>query len=157
MLSLSGLRNALRHADQLQLLLPDGSHVPYHFHITEAGLTTKHFIDCGGTIRKESVVSMQVWYSDDLHHRLTPGKLLKILDKAEPLLGGQDLPVEIEYQKDTIGKYNVRFDGKAFQLIPTETDCLAKENCGIPASSGSKIELQDSHTLAHCAPGSGCC
>jgi predicted transcriptional regulator len=28
--------------------LPDGTTVPEHFHVTEVGLITKNFIDCGG-------------------------------------------------------------------------------------------------------------
>ena len=35
----------------IQLMLPNGSLVPAHFHITEVGRVHKDFIDCGGTIR----------------------------------------------------------------------------------------------------------
>jgi hypothetical protein len=30
--------------------LPDGTTVPEHFHVTEVGLITKNFIDCGGKL-----------------------------------------------------------------------------------------------------------
>jgi len=29
--------------------LPEGTYLPAHFHMTEVGLVTKHFVDCGGT------------------------------------------------------------------------------------------------------------
>ena len=145
MLSVNDLRNALHQTDQLYFKLPGGESVPRHFHITEAGLVTKHFIDCGGTIRKESALTMQIWSSDDLHHRLSPATVIKILRMAEPLIGSEDLPVEIEYQTGTIGKYNLDFDGSRFQLIPTQTDCLAKVQCGVD------------NTSHECIPASGCC
>lgn len=157
MLSLTDLKESLQQVDQLQLRLPDGSPVPSHFHITEAGLITKHFIDCGGTIRKESALTMQIWYSVDYNHRLTPGKFINILDKAEPLLESRDLPVEIEYQTDTIGKYNLEFDGEAFLLMPTKTDCLAKEKSGLPEPAAIKSVGLKTATVGACEPGSGCC
>ncbi|CAN5314277.1 DUF6428 family protein [soil metagenome] len=154
MLSVKGLKNALRQTDSLHFRLSDGESLPLHFHITEAGLVTKHFIDCGGTIRKESALTMQIWYSDDLHHRLTPATFLKILDKAEPFFGDEDLPVEIEYQTSTIGKYNLEFDDSNFQLIPKQTDCLAKNQCG----TDNKSHINHKHINAdECVPATGCC
>ena len=48
--------------------------VPSHFHVTEVGKITKHFIDCGGTVRNEEVVNFQLWQADDYDHRLHPEK-----------------------------------------------------------------------------------
>lgn len=157
MLSLKDLRKSLRQAEHLQFRLPDGSPVPSHFHITEAGLITKHLIDCGGTIRKKSALTMQIWYSIDYDHRLSPEKFLKILDKTEPFLESRDLPVEIEYQTDTIGKYHLDFDGTAFLLLPTKTDCLAKEKCGLPEPASVESIGLKAATANACSPGSGCC
>ena len=157
MLSLSELRHTLTKIDEFTIKLPDGSRVPAHFHITEAGLVAKHFIDCGGTIRKQSAITMQIWHSVDVHHRLTPQKLLKILDKAEPLFGGEDLPVEIEYQTDTIGKYHLEFDGEMFHLTATQTDCLAKVSCSVNGSTEDEYKNSKRPALTICAPDTGCC
>ena len=98
-MNLSVLLEALRvHPDALlSLHQPDGSAVPAHFHITEVGRVRKDFIDCGGTVRSLERCVLQVWVADDLNHRVTAGKLAKIIGLARPLLGEGDLPVEIEY------------------------------------------------------------
>jgi len=36
-------------------MLENGTMVPEHFHVTEVGVVTKHFIDCGGTVRNERI------------------------------------------------------------------------------------------------------
>ena len=43
-----------------RFILPDGDHVPAHFHLTEVGHVTKNFIDCGGTIRKTESSVLQL-------------------------------------------------------------------------------------------------
>ncbi len=57
----------------------------------------KDFVDCGGTVRRLVTCLLQTWVGDDLDHRITAGKLLKALEHAAPVLGGEDLPVELEY------------------------------------------------------------
>lgn len=52
---------------------------PPHFHITEVGMSHKHFIDCGGTERKETKVNFQLWSSDDIQYRLKPQKVINII------------------------------------------------------------------------------
>src|SRR4051812_15393391 len=106
-MKLSEFKRHLSEASVLNLIQPNGNEVPQHFHITEAGLSTKHFIDCGGTIRAEKTITLQVWVANDEQHRLAPDKLLEILAKAEKLFGNEDLEVEIEYQADTVGKYGI--------------------------------------------------
>jgi hypothetical protein len=41
--------------------------VPEHFHVTEVGVVTKDFIDCGGTVRHEKVANFQLWDANDLY------------------------------------------------------------------------------------------
>lgn len=156
-MKLSEFKRALQNMDNVRFRQTNGSFVPSHFHITEAGLASKHFIDCGGTVRKESAVTMQLWTAEDYEHRLSAEKLTGILKKAQPLIGANDLDVEIEYQSDTIGRYDIAFDGNHFQLVAKETDCLAKETCGVtPAVQiNEKVELVQSENT--CAPGNGCC
>ncbi len=157
-MTLSEFKNHLKTTERLQFQLPDGRSVPSHFHITEAGLVTKHFIDCGGQTRTEKKINFQIWVADDYYHRLDSKKLLDIIALSQKVLGDEDLEIEIEYQTDTLGKYGLDFNDECFTLTTKQTDCLAKENCGI---SGTKQTLQVSeisdHASAGCTPGGGCC
>ncbi|MCU0324484.1 MAG: DUF6428 family protein [Spirosomaceae bacterium] len=148
----------LQNINNLEFSLPNGEKVPAHFHITEAGLVTKHFIDCGGTVRTEKNVSFQLWTANDYDHRIEPQKVLGIIKIADSVLGNEDLEVEIEYQSDTIGKYGVAFVNEGFVLTSKFTNCLAPDRCGIPEEKPkirlSNIQLKETSC---CTPGSGCC
>lgn len=157
-MKLSQFKQFLNTVSELNFVQPNGNMVPKHFHITEAGLTTKHFIDCGGTIRTEKNISFQLWSANDVDHRLEPNKLNKIITIAEPLFGDVDADVEIEYQTETISRFGLAFNGADFVLTTKQTDCLAKDHCGVPPTK-TKVnlaELQTSQTSC-CTPGSGCC
>src|SRR5690606_36651355 len=121
----SEIKTHLEHLEKIAFQLPDGSLVPRHFHVTEVGKVTKHFIDCGGTVRNEEVASFQLWDSFDYDHRLHPEKLIHIIELSEKILGLGDLEIEVEYQGETINKFSLDFDGKDFLLTTTHTDCLA--------------------------------
>lgn len=156
-MKLSEIKSQLPQLSQLTFLLPDGTPVPAHFHITEVGQINKRFIDCGGTLRDEKSVNFQLWEDGDYDHRLGAKKLLDIIQLSERVLGLEDLEVEVEYQGDTIGKYGLEFNGGVFTLTNKMTDCLAKEKCGIPAQK-PKVRLSTlSASESSCAPGSGCC
>jgi hypothetical protein len=43
---------------------------------------------------------------------------------------------------DTIAKFGLAYGGKNFQLTNLQTDCLAKDKCGIPAPK-VKMNLAD--------------
>ena len=155
-MKLSEIKKHLAITDAVNFKLPTGENVPEHFHITEVGLISKHFIDCGGTERFEKVANFQLWNANDLEHRLQPQKLLTIIALSEKILGIEDLEIEVEYQSDTIGKYGLHFTGKDFILVPKQTACLAQDNCGIPAKQKIQLaELQKQTTC--CSPGGGCC
>lgn len=126
--------------DQVSFKLENGTSVPEHFHVTEVGMITKHFIDCGGVIRTEKKVGFQLWNANDYDHRLKPQKLLNIIKLSEEKLGIENEEVEVEYQGDTIGKFHLDFDGKDFVLLSTTTVCLAQDSCGIPQEK-PKIRL----------------
>ncbi len=149
-MNISLLKDSLRSLEEVTFVLPNGSHIPPHFHVTEVGIVSKHFVDCGGTIRKESTANFQLWSADDFDHRINPKTILEIIQIAEDSIALEDLEIEVEYQSDTICKYGLSFDGSRFRLTPTQTDCLAKEKCGIPKES---VENADSS----CDPSSGCC
>ncbi|MFT7120420.1 MAG: hypothetical protein ACJAZ9_000593 [Neolewinella sp.] len=156
---LSDVKQFLSARETFTIVLPDGSAVPSHFHVTEVGEVTKNFIDCGGTLRRERKANFQLWSSDDYDHRLEPGKLVKIIEMAERQLGLADLEIEVEFQgKDTIQKFSLVAEGDSLRLTGMATDCLAKDNCGI-AEPKKMISLAGFTAAgdAGCTPGGGCC
>lgn len=155
-MKLSEIKNHLNTAGAVNFELQNGTLVPEHFHVTEVGVITKNFIDCGGTLRNEKVANFQLWDANDFDHRLKPEKLLKIIGLSEKVLGMEDLEIEVEYQTGTIGKYDLEFNGKNFILVSKQTNCLAKDNCGIP-SEKLKLNLSEMKIQNSCAPGGGCC
>lgn len=137
-------------AAPLHLMLPDQSFVPAHFHVTEVGRVQKDFIDCGGTTRSTAACVLQVWVAQDTDHRLDTTKLAKIVRLAAPLLKGDELPVEVEYENGVVSQYPVTAaevtpEGVLLHLGTKHTDCLAKDRCGVPVSESA------------CCPTAGCC
>lgn len=155
---LSEFKNHLSTVDAIDFKLPDGQLVPVHYHVTEVGKNEKHFMDCGGKVRRETVVSLQLWLADDIDHRLEPQKLLKIISMAEKAISLNDDEIVVEYQGDTLGVYHLGFDGSQFLLQAKETACLAGEICGVPALKPmvNLSQLGPSKETA-CTPGGGCC
>ncbi len=150
-MKISEIKKNLAGIDAINFKLPDGSYLPPHFHVTEVGLVTRHFIDCGGVERTETVANFQLWEAGDYDHRLAPQKFLHILNLSRKVLGENDLDIEVEYQQNTIGKFGLDFDGKDFVLTVKQTACLAQDACGIPAD---KLPQQISSC---CSPAKGCC
>lgn len=157
-MKISDLRNQLQHVTELHFKLPNGTDIPAHFHLTEIGLITKHFVDCGVSIHLEKWASLQIWVANDTDHRLKPDKFLKIIDNSEKIIGTEDLEVEVEYQSDTIGRYGLEFDGTNFMLTAKQTACLAQERCGIPQEK-PKILMSDltNENKSCCEPNTKCC
>ncbi len=157
-MKLSEIKRHLATAEAVNFRLPSGAYVPENFHVTEIGIVTRHFIDCGGTERLEKAVNFQLFDANDYDHRLKPQKLIKIIALSEEKLGLNDLEIEVEYQSETISKYGLHFNGKDFQLVPKHTACLASDACGIP-SVKQKIQLSELVTAdeGKCTPGGGCC
>jgi Family of unknown function (DUF6428) len=140
-MKLSELKTILnRHpAAHLRFALPNRDSVPAHAHVTEVARIDKRFVDCGGTLRHESLCRLQTWYSDDTDHRLTAGKLLKILGKAEAILGTDELEVDIEHQAGFISQFPLDSIGVLpseiiFHLTERHTACLAPDKC-LPAKT----------------------
>ena len=155
-MKLSHIKSQLESLTKVNFLLPSGTAVPAHVHVTEVGQVTKKYIDCGGTLRNESMISFQLWEAEDVDHRLGAAKLLDIIQLAERVLELPDLEVEVEYQGDTIGRYGLDFEGSNFHLTARQTDCLAKDTCGIPTEK-PKIRLSGMAQGPVCIPNSGCC
>lgn len=135
-MTLSALKSHLKDSShrKLRFLLPDGALVAAHAHVTEVARVEKHFMDCGGTLRAEVLCRLQTWVADDFEHRLTAGKLLGILDKAGPLLKGDDFEVDIEHELAFITQFplsSVEIAGDEIYLGLTlrHTACLAQDKC----------------------------
>lgn len=156
-MKLSQVKQILPALENIEFQLEDGTFVPEHFHVTEVGMITKSFIDCGGTIRNEKTVSFQLWNANDFEHRLKPSKLLNIINLSERKLMIEDTEIEVEYQSTTIGKYDLDFDGKNFILKNKTTACLAQDACGIPAEKPKKNLADLTNSQSCCTPNSGCC
>jgi hypothetical protein len=54
-------------------------------------------------------------------------------------LGIEDYEIEVEYQAETIGKYDLGFNGKDFTLLNKLTACLAEDQCGIARKTKVKL------------------
>lgn len=118
----------------VRFILPDGGLIPAHAHVTEVGRVDKRFIDCGGTRREESHCLLQTWVAEDLHHRLSAGKLAGILRKGMELLEDDGLPVRVEYEEDLVSQFPLTHASEEEGILYLHTglrhtDCLAKELC----------------------------
>jgi len=157
-MKLSEFKKVLSGLNALNFALPNGSPVPSHFHVTEVGQVTRHFIDCGGTVRMEKKVNFQLWEANDFDHRLAPQKLKDVIQLSESKLSLEDGEIEVEYQMETIGRFGLDYNQGKLQLTNTFTNCLAPDKCGIPADK-LKVSLADlqANSQSCCTPGSGCC
>ena len=115
-----------------RFVLPDGSYIPAHAHITEVGHVVKTFIDCGGlTGRNESVV-LQTHVGRDSDHRLKSDRFAKILQLGNRVLPHQNFEVEIEYNCCVVSQYPIaRLEpaGRHLDIFlgAKRTQCLAQE------------------------------
>jgi hypothetical protein len=155
-MKLSEFKSKLEVVEQVDFVLQNGQKVPSHFHITEVGLTTKQFTDCGNTFRTLKKATLQLWTSVDFYHRLDPKKVAKIIESTAHLFDGEDFDVEIEYQQETVGKFDLQFIDNQFVLTNTKTDCLAKTSCGIVEKVKVKLSELVEET-ACCGSTSNCC
>ena len=141
--------------------LPNGDFVPAHAHVTEVARIDKRFVDCGGTLRNDSLCRLQTWFADDLDHRLTAGKLLKILEKAKSFLESDDLEVDVEHETGYISQFplesvEVLQDEIILHLAERHTACLAMDKC-LPASKPMSDFNPLKFTFRDQPSSSGCC
>jgi len=147
-MNIRDFKEILRNNSERQILfvLPDGSRIPAHAHITEVGLVTKSFIDCGGTAREERKCQLQSWVANDYDHRLSAGKLLSIIEKAANLLKDEELPVEVEHDvgfaaQFAIGDVITSGDSLIISSLPRHTECLAPDKCCPPQLRGELVRF----------------
>jgi Family of unknown function (DUF6428) len=146
-MKLSELKKTLvQHPDkQVRFVLPTGTKIPPHAHVTEVARIDKRYIDCGGTFRTESICRLQTWFADDTDHRLTSGKLLAILDKAASFLETENLEVDVEHEAPFISQFPLSVvDAERETLIvrlgTKHTACLAEDKC-LPPALATKSRL----------------
>lgn len=154
-LRLSELCAALEaHPDRLlSVIWTDGEPIEAHFHVTEVGRVQRDFIDCGGKLRRGVTCLLQTWIGEDVDHRITARKLRKAIELAAPVFGGEDLPVELEYEACNVvqvklAAIEVTADALLLRVAGKHTDCLAKDICLPPPAASS---------TSCCQPGQGCC
>ena len=134
---------------KIHFILPSNKFLPLNFHVTEVGLSQKHFVDCGGTYRNKESIQIQLWNSTDTEHFILASKFESIVEKS---IGGlktffnsnldyESLLVEVEYEdeNDTSSIYTVEScelssNGCNFRLGSIHTTCLAPEKCGVEAN-----------------------
>ena len=131
---------------ELRFVLPTGSKIPPHAHVTEVAQVDKKFIDCGGTARTDSICRLQTWFQDDTDHRLTAGKLLGILEKSRSIIQDDALEVEVEHEAPFISQFPITTaiaEGASLflHLGVKHTDCLAKDRC-LPPKLASGAEFK---------------
>ena len=141
-MKLSKVKNILPTLDNVEFQLENGTFVPEHFHVTEVGVITKHFIDCGGTIRNEQVVNFQLWNANDFEHRLKPTKLLNIIKLSEEKLGMEDAEIILALKPSVEGETTTLYIKKIFENKNVKVTRLSY---GIPM--GVDIDYLDSLTL----------
>lgn len=153
------LKTALaNHADSaVRFQLPNGLSVPAHAHVTEVARIDKHFVDCGGTVRQESYCRQQIWVATDFEDRLHAGKLLKILEKARPLLKSDDLEVDVEHEAGFISQFPVedvfaRGSEITLRLGTRHTACLAMDQCCPPGATAGEQCCAPQSPLAEFKP-----
>ncbi len=135
-MKLSEFKNILtQHKDKtVRFILPDGSNIPFHAHVTEVARIDKLFIDCGGTHRAESHCRLQTWVANDFEHRLSAGKLLDILNKSASFMQTEGIEVDVEHEAPVISQFPVTAvapDDRTLvvKLGTRHTACLAQEKC----------------------------
>lgn len=131
---------ALHPEKPVRFVLPTGTAIPPHAHVTEVARISKHFVDCGGVRREDFFCRMQTWHADDTAHRLTSGKLLSILEKAAPLFGELDPEVDIEHEAPFLSVFPVEATTESeaafvIRLGIRHADCLAQDRCGVPSTN----------------------
>ena len=140
-----------------------GALVGANYHITEVKNIHIDAVDCGaGTDSwKETVV--QLWESPKEIGKteyMTSSKALSILNKVDKMRP-MELEAELKFEYSNASFHTAQMfvtdifvnnNQLLVQLSVKQTDCKAKENCGVPV--GTEVNQV---TEAACVPGGGCC
>lgn len=154
----------LREQSQKALLFEyhPGHFVGANYHITEIKNITVDSVDCGaGTdFWKETVIQLyESPVEKEKKEFMTAYKALNILNKVDRIKPMErEVEVKFEYSNDTfhtaqlfVNNALISNDQVILQLGIAQTDCKAKDACGIPVK-----QVMEKAT-ACCTPESGCC
>ena len=156
--------NVLKENERKALLFEyqENKFVDTNYHITEVKNTVINSVDCGGKSDAWNETVIQLWESPEEKGKieyLKSDKALSILERVHSMhpLDGNAI-VQFEYSNEVFHKAHLEVqhievtDSKIIvQLFVSQTDCKAKDTCGVPETALAD-EQQNS-----CAPGSGCC
>src|SRR5262245_17297145 len=90
-----------------RFVLPDGTYIPAHAHVTEVSHVVRNFIDCGGMIGKEEKIVLQAHVGDDKEHRLRADRFAKILQLGTRVIPSMELHVVVEYDCCVVAQYPI--------------------------------------------------
>ena len=138
-----------------------GSIVGANYHITEVKNVTIDAVDCGAKTDfwKETII--QLWESPtelDKRDFMSADKALAILNRVDSIKPMErDVEVKFEYSNTNfhtaqlfVNTFEVNSDQLIIKLGVEQTDCKAKDECGVPVAIG---QIEEST----CTPGGGCC
>ncbi len=144
------------HSDKnIHFILPTGTKIPLHSHVTDVARIEKRFIDCGATFRTEVLCRLQVWFADDTDHRISARMLLKVLEKSASFLESDDLDVDVEYEAPFISQFPITAVAAEDQALVVRlgikhTACLAEDRCLPPASKKPEFKTIPSFAPVKC-------
>ena len=132
-----------------------------NYHITEVKHITVDAVDCGANTDDWKETIVQLWESPSELGKtefMSVYKALGILTKVGKMKPYTlDAELKIEYSNATfhtaqlfVNDYEIRGEQLMLKLAVEQTDCKAKDTCGVPEPSAVAVE-------GSCAPGSGCC
>ncbi|TMM58470.1 hypothetical protein FEE95_03295 [Maribacter algarum] len=137
------------------------SFIRSNYHITEIKNITVDSVDCGAKTDfwKETII--QLWEDPneiDTEGTMTAFKALGILNKVDSIKPMErEVEVKFEYSNPNfhmaqlfVNDVELSEDRIIMKLGVEQTDCKAKETCGVTVEASA----QESNS---CAPGSGCC
>lgn len=139
----------------------NGHFVGANYHITEIKNITIDSVDCGANTDfwKETII--QLWESpkekDKLEY-MSANKALGILSKVDSIKP-MDKGVEVKFEYSNsdfhtaqlfVNDFEITGNQLVMKLGVEQTDCKAKDECGVPIEVGAVEE-------SCCTPGSGCC
>jgi len=156
--------NILKENERKALLFEyqENKFVDTNYHITEVKNTVIDSVDCGGKTDQWNETIIQLWESPEEKGKigyLKSDKALAILERVHGMrpLDGNAL-VKFEYSNAIFHKAQLEVQQVEItsskiivQLFVSQTDCKAKDACGVPETALVNEEQNS------CAPGSGCC
>ncbi len=140
----------------------ENNFVDTNYHITEVKNTVIHSVDCGGKTDQWNETIIQLWESPEEKGKLgylKSDKALSILERVHNLhpIDGNAI-LKFEYSNETFHKahlevqqFEITNSKIIVQLFVSQTDCKAKDTCGVPETM---LANDDKNS---CSPGSGCC